>query len=264
MNRTAEHVSRTYDSFGDLGRILVVIPTYNEAQNVEQIVRRTREAAPAVDVLIADDNSPDGTGELADTLAAADRSVHVLHRDGKEGLGKAYRAGFEWALDRGYDVLCEMDADGSHQPEQLPDLLTALREADLVIGTRWIKGGRVENWSKVRQLWSRGSNIYARLALGIPLHDATGGFRAFRRTTVEGVELSDVQSEGYCFQIDLAWRSVRAGYRVSEVPIVFREREHGASKMDLKVMFESFRRVTEWGIRQRLGQLRVLVTAKGR
>jgi dolichol-phosphate mannosyltransferase len=252
------------DVFSDLGRVLVVIPTYNEADNVEPIVKRTRTAVPEVDVLIADDNSPDGTGELADKLAAADDQVHVLHRPGKQGLGMAYRAGFAWAIEHGFDVICEMDADGSHQPEQLPDLLRALREADLVIGTRWIPGGRVENWSPLRKVWSRCSNFYARLILGIPLHDATGGFRAFRRTTLEGVALDDVESQGYCFQIDLAWRAIRAGYFVDEVPIVFRERERGASKMDLKVMFESFSRVTGWGLHHRFRQLRRLVSAGSR
>lgn len=251
--------SESVGSFGDLGRILVVIPTYNEAGNLDPIVKRVRTALPESDVLIVDDNSPDGTGELADALADSDAQVHVLHRPGKEGLGKAYRAGFGWALARDYDVICEMDADGSHQPEQLPDILSTLRNADLVIGARWVRGGRVENWSKLREIWSRASNAYTRIVLGIPLHDATGGFRAFRRTTLEGIGLDEVVSQGYCFQIDLAWRSVQAGFLVEEVPIVFRERERGASKMSLTVMAESFRRVTGWGIRRRLAQLRALV-----
>lgn len=247
------------------GRALVIIPTYNEAENVELIVDRVRASVPDVDVLIVDDNSPDGTGEIADKLASHDDSVHALHRSGKQGLGPAYLAGFEWGLERGYDILVEMDADGSHLPEQLPRLLGAMSGADLVIGSRWVDGGRVVNWPRRRELLSRGGNTYARVMLGIPLRDATAGFRAFHRSTLEKFELSDVASQGYCFQVDLARRAVGAGLVVTEVPITFVERVHGESKMDRAIVREALIRVTEWGVRHRLGQARTAVTrAKAR
>jgi dolichol-phosphate mannosyltransferase len=245
--------------FADLGRILVIIPTYNEAENIEPIVGRLRDAVPEADVLVADDNSPDGTGDLADKLAANDDHVHVLHRKGKEGLGAAYIAGFRWGIERGYGVLVEHDADGSHQPEQLPRLLTALRDADLVLGSRYVPGGAVQNWPKSREILSRGGNIYTRLALGVPLKDATGGYRAFRRATLEGIGLDEVASAGYCFQVDLAWRAVKAGFRVVEVPITFVERERGQSKMSRAIVIEAMARVGRWGLRHRARQLRNLV-----
>jgi dolichol-phosphate mannosyltransferase len=204
---------------------------------------------PDAHVLVADDNSPDGTGRIADRLADADPHIHVLHRAGKEGLGAAYLAGFEWGLERGYDVLVEMDADGSHPPESLPSLLERLRGADLVLGSRWVPGGRVVNWPRSREVLSRGGNAYVRLLLGVPLHDATGGFRAFRATTLRGLDLAKVESQGYCFQVDLAWRAVRSGFRVAEVPITFVERERGESKMSQHIVLEALLRVTEWGIR---------------
>ena len=248
----------------DLGRVLVVVPTYNEAENLESIVARVRTAVPSAHVLVADDASPDGTGELADRLAAADPAVHVLHRSGKQGLGAAYIAGFRWALERDYAVVVEMDADGSHQPEQLPRLLDALRDADLVLGSRWVPGGDVVNWPSSRKILSRGGNTYARLALGIPLHDATGGFRAFRRTTLEGLNLEGVSSQGYCFQVDLAWRAVRLGYRVVEVPITFVERERGTSKMSRGIVAEALWRVTAWGLAHRARQVRGLAGRAGK
>ena len=241
---------------GELGRILVVIPTYNEAENVGPIVERVRRAVPEAHILVVDDNSPDGTGRLADELAAADDHVHVLHRLGKEGLGAAYLAGFAWGIEQGYDVLVEMDADGSHQPEQLPDLLAALPEADLVLGSRWVEGGQVVNWPKSREILSRGGNLWARLALGIPIRDATGGYRVFRRETLLGLGLNDVASAGYCFQVDLAWRGLKAGYRVVEVPIIFVERERGDSKMSRKIVIEALVRTTLWGAAHRAEQLR--------
>lgn len=244
------------DPAAGLGRILVIIPTYDEAENLGLIVARVRAAVPAAHVLVADDNSPDGTGQLADELAASDDQVHVLHRLGKEGLGAAYLAGFGWGIDAGFDVLVEMDADGSHQPEQLPDLLAALADADLVLGSRWVEGGRVVNWPKSRELLSRGGNLWARLALGIPLRDATGGYRAFRRETLLGLGLNDVASAGYCFQVDLAWRGLKAGYRVVEVPIIFVERERGDSKMSRKIVVEALVRTTLWGVAHRVRQLR--------
>jgi dolichol-phosphate mannosyltransferase len=245
--------------FADLGRILVIIPTYNEAENIEPIVSRLRDAVPEADVLVADDNSPDGTGDLADKLAADDDHVHVLHRKGKEGLGAAYIAGFRWGIERGYGVLVEHDADGSHQPEQLPRLLTALRDADLVLGSRYVPGGAVQNWPKSREILSRGGNIYTRLALGVPLKDATGGYRAFRRATLEGIGLDEVASAGYCFQVDLAWRAVKSGFRVVEVPITFVERKRGQSKMSRAIVIEAMARVGRWGLRHRARQLRNLV-----
>jgi dolichol-phosphate mannosyltransferase len=241
-----------------LGRILVIIPTYNEAENIRAIVERVRRAVPEADVLIADDHSPDGTGKLADELAAADGHVHVMHRLGKEGLGAAYLAGFEWGLNHGYDVLVEMDADGSHQPEQLTRLLTALRDADLVLGSRWVKGGSVVNWPRSREILSRGGNLWTRIALGIPLRDATGGYRAFRRTTLLGLGLDNVASAGYCFQVDLAWRAIKEGFKVVEVPITFIERELGESKMNQRIVIEALLRTTSWGIAHRIGQLRNL------
>jgi dolichol-phosphate mannosyltransferase len=239
-----------------LGSVLVIIPTYNESQNIENIVERLRSAVPDADVLVADDNSPDGTGRLADALADADDHVHVMHRLGKEGLGAAYLAGFEWGLGHGYDVLVEMDADGSHQPEQLPKLLDALGDADLVLGSRWVRGGRVVNWPRSREVLSRGGNLWTRLALGIPLKDATGGYRAFRRSTLLGLGLDDVASAGYCFQVDLAWRALKAGFRVVEVPITFVERVYGDSKMSQRIVLEALARTTVWGVQHRAGQVR--------
>lgn len=236
-----------------LGRVVVVIPTYNERLNLPLIVQRVRAATPDADVLVVDDNSPDGTGELADSLAAEDEHVHVLHRMVKDGLGAAYIAGFHWSLDRGYDVIVEMDADGSHRPEQLSRLLDALHDADLAIGSRWVRGGEVRNWPLSREVLSRGGNTYARLMLGIDLHDATAGYRAFRRTALEKIGLDEVDSRGYCFQIDMALRAVRAGLRVVEVPITFVERELGASKMNGGIVAEAMWRVTQWGVRGRVG-----------
>jgi dolichol-phosphate mannosyltransferase len=237
------------DGIGDLGKVLVIVPTYNERDNLEIIAERLRAAVPSVDLLVVDDGSPDGTGELADKLAAADEQIHVLHRTSKAGLGAAYVAGFGWALDRGYDVAVEMDADGSHQPEQLPRLLSALRDADLVLGARWVPGGEVENWPLTRKWLSLGGNTYARLALGLPLRDATGGFRAYRRQVLEGIRVNEVVSQGYCFQVDLAWRAWRNGFRVVEVPITFVERVRGESKMSRSIVFEALWRVTAWGFK---------------
>ena len=243
---------------GAAQRVLVVVPTYNERLNLERVVSRLRRAAPAADVLVVDDNSPDGTGDLADGLAAADPQVHVLHRPGKQGLGAAYVAGFRWGLQRCYDVFVEMDADGSHQPEQLPALLSELEHADLVLGSRWVPGGSVVNWPASRRLLSRGGNTYVRLALGFGVRDATGGFRAFRRSTLERLDLDDVASQGYCFQVDLAWRASRRGLVVSEVPIEFVERELGASKMSREIVREALWRVTVWGLVRRAEQVRSL------
>ncbi len=237
----------------------MVVPTYDEADNLAWLVGRLRAAHPDIDVLVVDDNSPDGTGAIADGLAAEDPAVHVLHRAGKEGLGAAYLAGFAWALDAGYDVIGEMDADGSHQPEQLHRLLEALAEgtgADLVIGARWIPGGSVVNWPLRRELLSRGGNLYVRLLLGIKVRDATAGFRVFRRSALEKIDLASVQSTGYVFQTDLVTRCLRAGLTVREVPIEFVERVRGDSKMSGAVATESLRRITRWGLRERREQVR--------
>ncbi|WGL54248.1 polyprenol monophosphomannose synthase [Nocardioides sp. BP30] len=234
----------------------MVIPTFNEAANLAWVVGRLRRAEPEVEVLVVDDSSPDGTGELADELAAADPSVHVLHRRSKDGLGAAYLAGFGWALERGFDVIGEMDADGSHQPEELHRLLTALESADLVIGSRYVPGGSVVNWPVSRQLLSRGGNLYVRTLLGIRVKDATAGFRVFRRSTLEKIDLGSVESAGYVFQTDLVTRTVRSGLVVREVPIEFVERVRGASKMSGAVAAESLKLVTRWGLRERCRQLR--------
>jgi dolichol-phosphate mannosyltransferase len=240
------------EGYPGVGRVLVVIPTYNERENVRLIVDRVRRATPQVDILIADDNSPDGTGAVADQLAAADPQVHVLHRRGKEGLGAAYIAGFGWAKEHNYDAVVEMDADGSHAPEQLHRLLDALREADGVLGSRYIPGGSVVNWPKRRLLLSRGGNLYTRIMLGMPLNDATGGYRAYRLPVLDKIDLRSVISHGYCFQIDLTYRAFRTGCRLVEVPITFHERVHGVSKMSGSIIREALLKVTIWGIRDRL------------
>lgn len=242
------------------GPVLVAVPTYNEAQSIRKIVGRVRTAVPEAHVLVIDDGSPDGTGEIADQLAGVDDHVHVMHRTAKEGLGAAYVAGFRWALERGYGTVVEMDADGSHQPEELPRLLAALAGADLVLGSRYVPGGQVENWPRSREILSRGGNTYTRLMLGMPLRDATGGYRAFRAGTLRHLDLDEVASQGYCFQVDLAWRAFRAGLTVVEVPITFVEREEGTSKMSSAIVREALWRVTQWGVHHRLGQLRSAVS----
>jgi dolichol-phosphate mannosyltransferase len=241
---------------GPVGPVAVIIPTFNEAENLEEIVGRVRAAVPAADILVADDNSPDGTGEIADKLAAGDEHVHVLHRPGKQGLGAAYLAGFGWALDRGYGAVVEMDADGSHDPAELSALLAALADADLVVGSRWVRGGTVRNWPRSRELLSRGGNAYARVMLGLSVHDATGGYRAYRAATLHDIGLHSVRSQGYCFQIDLTLRAVRAGKKVVEVPITFTERAHGNSKMSRAIVAEALWKVTLWGVTSRVGRRR--------
>ncbi len=232
--------------------MLVITPTYNEKDNLVRVLGRLFAAQLTVDVLVVDDNSPDGTGLIADSLAASDARVHVLHRGGKHGLGAAYLAGFRWGLDRRYDVLVEMDADGSHPPDALSPMLPAVHNgAGLAIGSRWVPGGRVEDWSKRRELLSRAGNAYARLALGIPVHDATAGFRAYRGPLPAALPLGNVNSRGYCFQVDMALRVLDAGERVTETPIAFRERQAGESKMSSSIVLEAMLRVTWWGLRRR-------------
>jgi len=238
-----------------LDRVLVIIPTYNEAENIQPITARLRAAVPSADILVVDDNSPDGTGALADQLAASDPQVHVLHRKGKEGLGAAYLAGFRWGLGRGYDVLVEHDADGSHRPEELPLLLARLETADVVKGSRWVPGGSVVNWPKSRELLSRGGNLWVKLWLGLPVADATGGFAAWRASTLRGLDLDRIQAAGYGFQVDLAWHAVRRGFTVAEVPITFEDRRFGDSKMNQRIVLEAMLLTTRWGIAHRWSQL---------
>ncbi|MFM9378026.1 polyprenol monophosphomannose synthase [Gordonia sp. VNK21] len=251
---------------GDSGQVvgpdgagaLVVIPTYNERENLPLIVGRLQAALPQVHVLVVDDSSPDGTGEVADGLAADGAGrVHVLHRTVKDGLGKAYLTGFAWGLERDYPVIVEMDADGSHAPEQLHRLLEGINAgADLVIGSRYVPGGELVNWPKRRELLSKGANTYARLALGAKIHDITAGYRAYRAAVLRTIGLDQVESAGYCFQIDLAWRTLQNGFVVREVPITFTEREIGESKMDGGVIAESFINVARWGVQGRLARRR--------
>ncbi|MGH3581324.1 MAG: polyprenol monophosphomannose synthase [Mycobacterium sp.] len=239
-------------------RTLVIIPTYNERENLPLIVGRVHAARPDVHVLIVDDGSPDGTGQLADELALADPDrVHVMHRISKDGLGAAYLAGFAWGLGREYTVLVEMDADGSHAPEELGRLLEAVDGgADLVIGSRYVPGGTVRNWPWRRLALSRTANTYSRVLLGVAINDITAGYRAYRREVLEKIDLAAVDSKGYCFQIDLTWRAINAGFTVVEVPITFTERELGVSKMSGSNIREAMTKVAEWGIRGRLDRAR--------
>ena len=239
------------EGYPGIGRVLVIIPTYNEAENIRLITDRVRRAVPSVDILVADDNSPDGTGGIADELATADDHIFVLHRAGKEGLGAAYVAGFAWAKNKGYDAVVEMDADGSHAPEELTTLLDTLRDTDAVLGTRYIPGGSVHNWPLHRLLLSRGGNIYIKMALGMPFKDATGGYRAYRMAVLDAIDVSTVASTGYSFQVELAWRTYKGGFRVAEVPITFTERERGVSKMSGNIFKEQLLRVTVWGVQAR-------------
>lgn len=255
MTEPASNTTST-PPWSELGTVLVIIPTYNEAENIRPIVGRLRAAVPVADILIADDNSPDGTGRIADELATADDQVNVLHREAKEGLGATYVAGFRWGLERGYGVLVEHDADGSHQPEQLPSMLRALTGADMVKGSRWVKGGSVVNWPWHRKLLSKGGSLYSRLMLGLPIRDVTGGFTAFRADVLEGLDLDGIESAGYAFQVDLARRAIAKGYRVVEVPIEFVERVRGDSKMSGTIVTEAMLLTTRWGLRHRADQVK--------
>src|SRR5262245_36537627 len=244
--------------------LLVVVPTYNEHDNLVDLVEGIRAAVPEADILVVDDASPDGTGKLADSLARTDGQVNVLHRLGKQGLAAAHVRRYGWGMDRAYQRFVQMDADGSHRPEQIPDLLDRLAEADLVIGSRWVPGGRIVNWPRHREWLSRGGNAYTRWALGIPIRDATGGFRAFRRRTLDSLTLGAVASQGYCFQVDLARRAVAAGFHVVEVPITFVERRYGDSKMSGGIVVEALWRVTAWGAMRRLRGIRDVLWRKRR
>ena len=245
----------------DLGKVLVVMPTYNEADNIEPIVQRLQIALPQVDLLIVDDNSPDGSGQIADNLSAADGSLHVLHRPGKQGLASAYLEGFGWGLDRDYGVIIEMDADGSHQPEELPTLLDALTEADMVKGSRWMRGGSVVNWQKKREWLSRGANIWVQAVLDIPVHDSTGGFNLYRASILRQIDLSSIVVTGYAFQIDMTRRVLEAGGVVREVPIQFQERLSGQSKMNPAIIGEALQQTLVWGFKRRTAQVNRFLAA---
>jgi dolichol-phosphate mannosyltransferase len=227
---------------------LVIIPTYNEIDNLVPVVGRILDSGAAVDILVVDDDSPDGTGRLADSLAAQSDRIHVLHRTVKSGLGDAYRAGFGWGLARGYDFLVEMDGDGSHRPEHLPDLLAAASRADVVLGSRWVAGGGALGWSFRRTLLSRAGSFYARTALRLPIRDVTGGYRVFRASALRSIDYRQVVSQGYCFQVEMAWRAQAAGLTVVERPIRFEERVAGESKMSFGIVVEAMLRVTLWTV----------------
>lgn len=240
-------------------KTLVLVPTYNELGNLPLIVGQVRNAVPGADILVIDDGSPDGTGALADEMAGGDAQLHVLHRTVKNGLGDAYKAGFTWGLDRGYDILVEMDADGSHPAEALGTLIASVTPAagasladtpGLAIGSRWITGGTVVNWPLHRLMLSRGGNTYARTMLGLDVKDATAGFRAFRADVLRTIRFEDVHSHGYCFQIDMTLRVSDAGFVIVEVPIEFRERTIGESKMSQAIVLEAMAKVTVWGVQR--------------
>lgn len=230
---------------------IVIMPTYNERDNIEAIVARLLAAVPRVHVLIVDDGSPDGTGGIADDLADLHPGVHVLHRTTKDGLGAAYRAGFAWALARGFDAIVEMDADGSHRPEELPRLLDALQRVDMAVGSRWVDGGSVVGWPLHRRLLSLGGSAYARAALSLAQKDVTGGYRAFRADALRRIAPEELVSQGYGFQVELLWRASLNGCRIEEVPITFAERTAGRSKMSMRIVFEAMARVTLWGLSPR-------------
>jgi dolichol-phosphate mannosyltransferase len=229
-------------------KTLIIVPTYNELENLPIIVAGILTKAPEVNILVADDDSPDGTGQLADRLAAEYPRVFVMHRTEKAGLGAAYLAGFAWGIERGYELLVEMDADGSHRPEDLPNLLAAAVTADLTIGSRWVKGGSVVNWPLSRKLISRTGNTYANIMLRSGINDMTAGFRAYKTSFLTKLDLSGVAARGYGFQVEMAWRSKRAGAKIVEVPITFVERIHGESKMSSGIVAEALWLVTKWGL----------------
>jgi dolichol-phosphate mannosyltransferase len=232
-----------------LGSVWLVLPTYNEAENLESMVAAVREHLPAGGrVLVVDDSSPDGTGEIADRLAADD-DLEVLHRPLKEGLGRAYVEGFGRALAGGADLIAQMDADFSHDPADLPRLLTATSDADLALGSRYVPGGGVEDWGPIRRLISRGGSFYARTILGLRVHDLTGGFKVFRRSLLERLELETISAQGYTFQVETTYRATRAGARVVEVPIIFRDRQLGRSKMSSRIVAEAVWRVPAMRLR---------------
>ena len=248
MPSSSNHAQPTTQ--GSIPSTVICLPTYNEAENLPLMVKAIHEVVPDVHILVIDDNSPDGTGAIADDIAASDDRIHVLHRTAKEGLGRAYIAGFKWALARDYALVFEMDCDFSHQPKYLPAFIAQAAHADLVLGSRYIPGGGTEDWSASRKLISRGGNIYAQTILGLPYKDLTGGFKCFRREVLEALPLDDIFGGGYVFQIELTYRSVKLGFRVAEVAIVFPDRVRGLSKMDKSIVVEAVRNV--WKLRLRV------------
>jgi dolichol-phosphate mannosyltransferase len=243
-------------------RVLVVIPTYNEIENIDEVLRRTRRALPDATVLVVDDNSPDGTADRVVALQRSLGDVDVLRREGKQGLGSAYRAGFRTGLHAGYDVLIEMDADLSHDPAALPDLVRAIAGgADLAIGSRYVRGGTIPDWSPLRRAISKIGNTYARTMLRLPVHDATSGFRAYRADVLEDIDLDHVRADGYGFQVEMAYQVHTMGGHIAEVPIEFRDRTLGRSKMSMRIVVEALWLVTCWGVRDRLHRTRPLVGA---
>ena len=236
-------------------KTLVIIPTYNESENIERIVPEILERDPSIDVLIVDDSSPDGTGELADKMAEKNSKIFVIHREKKSGLGTAYKAGFRYAIENGYDYIFEMDADFSHDPKCIPSFLEAIKEADLVLGSRYISGVNVINWPMSRLLLSYYANVYTRLVTGLPVKDATGGFKCFRRKVLESVDLDKVKSEGYSFQIEVSLRAWKKGFKIKEIPIVFEDRREGRSKMSKKIVREAVWMVWKLRLLSILGRL---------
>lgn len=234
-------------------KTLIIIPTYNEVENLRPLLKELFTYAPATDVLIVDDNSPDGTGQLADDIHNENPQVHVLHRAGKLGLGTAYIAGFKYAIEHGYDAAFEMDADFSHDPRYLPDFLNKIEQADLVIGSRYIPGGDTPNWSFSRRFISGGGNIFARFMLGLPIHDCTAGYRCYRREVLERIGLDSVESQGYAFQVEMAYRVRRQGFKIVETPIIFMDRRVGKSKMSRTIFLEAFTYVlrTRFGLNKK-------------
>lgn len=233
-------------------KFLIVVPTYNEIQNLRGLMENIFQVVDTkahlygvekVQVLVVDDNSPDGTGQLADELSKKEPRISVLHRQQKNGLGKAYVAGFAWGLEHGFDAICEMDADYSHNPIYLPEFWRLLKDHDVVIGSRYVDGGGIRNWGAGRKIISKGGSVYARTLLGMPLQDMTGGFNAWRRKVLEEVELSSLRSEGYAFQIELKWRAWKKKFRIVEFPILFEDRTAGKSKMSKKIVIEAMMRV---------------------
>ncbi|WP_328698734.1 polyprenol monophosphomannose synthase [Brevibacterium rongguiense] len=242
---------------------LIVIPTYNERESLPRTIAAVHRFVPAAHVLVVDDGSPDGTADWTAEQAEHDERIHLLRRTEKNGLGAAYLAGFAWALERDYPVICEMDADGSHRGRDLPQLLAAIADgADLAIGARWVPGGAVVNWPLNRQLLSRGANVYVNAAIGLGVHDATAGFRAYRREVLSAIDLQAVRSQGYGFQIDLTLRTARAGFAIAEVPIVFVEREYGESKMSGNIIQEAFVNVAKWGAAERARRVRAALARR--
>ena len=236
----AEHDSRLASLENNVVKAIIAIPTYNERENIVNLVQAIQSAAPATDILIIDDNSPHGTGKIADEMAARDNTIHVMHRPGKLGLGTAYIAGFHYAIERGYDFVFEMDADFSHNPTYLPRFFELAGNADVVIGSRYVKGGGTPNWSPLRKFISGGGNMFARAMLGIPVHDCTAGYRCYRTTALRALNLDAIHAQGYAFQVEMTYNFWKSGFRIRELPIIFEDRRVGKSKMSRKIFIEAF------------------------